>query len=105
MSVGGGVIEPDEEPDEEPDGKLDEEPDGKKPESALAEAERALANASADRDEASKVYSWRLTYLLRTGLIGLDDAEAIARSGCDLHQAGDLLLSGCPLELAVAILV
>jgi hypothetical protein len=51
-----------------------------------------------------EIYSWRLEQLLLAGY-GRSEATLLAgRTDVDLHAATDLVLKGCPPELAVEIL-
>ena len=51
-----------------------------------------------------EIYSWRLEQLQLAGY-GSGDAKLLAqRTDIDLHAATDLVLKGCPPELAVEIL-
>ncbi len=53
---------------------------------------------------AKEVRQWRLEQLLQAGY-DLPDARRLARrQDVDLHQAVDLVRTGCPPELAVLIL-
>lgn len=58
------------------------------------------------RDEADRLYAWRLKYALDLGL-SLSDAERIASTRRDLHELEDdvneLLERGCSRETALAI--
>lgn len=50
-----------------------------------------------------EVVAWRIVNLLDAGY-PLPDAEQLARSDVDLHEAVALLQRGCPPATAVAIL-
>ena len=60
--------------------------------------------AETDRDDRSKVESWRLHVLIEAGY-PLPLAEKLAHSEADLHQAVELIHSGCRHELAAQILL
>jgi hypothetical protein len=62
--------------------------------------------APPDRDaEEEKVVSWRREELERAGYCQ-EQADAIAcRLDVDLHQAVELLKGGCPIKLALGILL
>jgi hypothetical protein len=51
-----------------------------------------------------EVLSWRLEQLLRAGYERRDADRLARRTDIDLHQAVDLVGSGCPPKLAVSIL-
>ena len=55
-------------------------------------------------DEQSKVASWRLHVLMEAGF-PLPLAEKLAHSEADLHNAVELVLSGCDHETAARILL
>ena len=56
-------------------------------------------------DEAAEVLAWRFDALCRTGY-DLDAAAVIAANvEVDLHDAVDLVMRGCPPELAARILL
>jgi hypothetical protein len=57
-----------------------------------------------DRDERSKVESWRLHVLMEAGY-PLPLAEKIAHSEADLHTAVELVISGCAHQTAAEILL
>ena len=57
-----------------------------------------------DTTEREKVQSWRLHVLIEAGY-PLALAERIAHSEADLHQAVELLESGCRPDTAAAILL
>ena len=54
-------------------------------------------------DVAESVIQWRLETLERAGY-DHEQADRVARSDADLHQAVGLLEQGCSAELATAIL-
>jgi len=54
--------------------------------------------------ERAKVESWRLHVLIEAGY-PLTLAERIAASECDLHQAVELVKSGCAPKVAAEILL
>ena len=60
--------------------------------------------AEADRNDRAKVESWRLHVLIEAGY-PLPLAEKLAHSEADLHQAVELVRSGCRHELAAQILL
>jgi len=60
--------------------------------------------AETDRDERSKVESWRLHVLMEAGF-PLPLAEKSAHSEADLHTAVELVISGCAHETAAEILL
>ena len=60
--------------------------------------------AETDRDERSKVESWRLHVLIEAGY-PLPLAEKIAHSEADLHTAVELVVSGCAHQTAAEILL
>ena len=60
--------------------------------------------AEPDTSERSKVESWRLHVLIEAGY-PLPLAEKLAHSEADLHQAVELIRSGCRHELAAQILL
>jgi hypothetical protein len=51
-----------------------------------------------------EVFGWRLEQLLQAGYDRRDASQLARRTDVDLHQAVDLIGSGCPPELAAAIL-
>jgi hypothetical protein len=57
-----------------------------------------------ESDERAKVQSWRLHVLIEAGY-PLYLAERLAVSEVDLHQAVELLHSGCKAETAAEILL
>ena len=54
--------------------------------------------------ELERVERWRTAELLRVGFAGDDAVALAARLEVDLHQAIELVQSGCPPELAFRIL-
>lgn len=54
--------------------------------------------------ERAKVESWRLHVLMEAGY-PLPLAERVAASECDLHQAVELVKSGCDPTVAAEILL
>jgi hypothetical protein len=60
--------------------------------------------AETGEDERVKVESWRLHILIEAGY-PLPLAERLAHSSADLHQAVNLVKSGCVPELAAEILL
>lgn len=57
-----------------------------------------------DRNERDKVQSWRLHVLIEAGY-PLPLAEKLAASEADLHEAVELVHSGCAHETAARILL
>jgi coenzyme F420-reducing hydrogenase gamma subunit len=51
-----------------------------------------------------EVVDWRFEQLLHAGYDQRDADSLARRTDVDLHQAVDLVLNGCPPELAVSIL-
>ena len=67
--------------------------------------EDEIVEADQERDERSKVESWRL-HVLIAAKYPLPLAERIARSPADLHEAVDLVTRrGCRPEVAAEILL
>ncbi len=60
--------------------------------------------AETEGNERSKVESWRLHVLIEAGY-PLSLAEKLAHSEADLHQAVELISSGCRHDLAAEILL
>jgi hypothetical protein len=58
----------------------------------------------ADHNERAKVQSWRLHVLIEAGY-PLPLAEKLADSDADLHDAVELVASGCTHETAARILL
>ena len=56
------------------------------------------------QSEREKVESWRLHVLIEAGY-PLPLAERLAHSEADLHQAVELVQSGCTFETAAEILI
>ena len=54
--------------------------------------------------ELDRVERWRTAELMRVGFAGDDAVALAARPDIDLHEAIELVRSGCPTELAVRIL-
>ena len=54
--------------------------------------------------EVERVERWRTAELMRVGFAGDDAVALAARMDVDLHEAIELVRSGCPTELAVRIL-
>ena len=54
--------------------------------------------------ELERVERWRTAELMRVGFAGDDAVALAARTDVDLHEAIELVQSGCPIELAVRIL-
>jgi hypothetical protein len=55
--------------------------------------------------ELERVERWRAEELARAGYEPVDALELAARPDVDLHQAIELVERGCPVELAVQILI
>ncbi len=55
--------------------------------------------------EIERVERWRVEELMRAGYDPLAAGEIALRSDVDLHQAIGLLAHGCPVDLAVRILL
>jgi len=55
--------------------------------------------------EVERVERWRADALVRAGYDASDALELAARPDIDLHEAIDLLESGCPVAVAVRILL
>jgi len=60
--------------------------------------------AETEGNERSKVESWRLHVLIEAGY-PFSLAEKLAHSEADLHQAVELVSSGCGHDLAAEILL
>jgi hypothetical protein len=54
--------------------------------------------------DAELVLSWRFEVLFRAGY-SRNQAFLLAREGVDLHRATELLEHGCPVEMAMEILL
>ncbi len=55
--------------------------------------------------ELDRVESWRTEELIRAGYNPSDAIALAARHDIDLHEAVELLDNGCPIELAIDILI
>ena len=55
--------------------------------------------------EAERVERWRAEELMRAGYDALAAADVAARTEIDLHTAVELLERGCPVDLALRILL
>jgi hypothetical protein len=55
--------------------------------------------------ETELIEAWRAEALERAGYGAREAAEIAARQDIDLHRAVDLLGAGCPVELALQILL
>ena len=55
--------------------------------------------------ETERVARWRVEELMRAGYDPLAADQIAQRSDIDLHQAIGLLAQGCPVDLAVRILL
>lgn len=75
------------------------------PSTAMDEVMENVTTVEHERDERTKVQSWRLHVLVEAGY-PLPLAERIAQSGADLHEAVTLVNErGCRPELAADILL
>ena len=63
------------------------------------------AQIQVEETEAGRVVRWRAEELERAGYGASDAAELAERNDVDLHRAIELLQSGCPIELALQILL
>ena len=57
------------------------------------------------RSELDQVEHWRAQELIRAGYPADAAAELASRHDIDLHRAVELIVNGCPAELAVQILL
>jgi hypothetical protein len=57
------------------------------------------------RTELDQVEHWRAQELIRAGYPAEGAAQLAARHDVDLHHAVELLVNGCPAELALQILL
>jgi hypothetical protein len=55
--------------------------------------------------ELERVESWRAEELIRAGYTPTDAVALAARHDIDLHQAVELMVLGCPYEIAIEILI
>jgi hypothetical protein len=55
--------------------------------------------------EAERVQRWRIQELERAGYTADQAAELASRAHVDLHRAVELLAAGCPVDLALRILL
>lgn len=55
--------------------------------------------------ELDRVESWRTEELIRAGYNPSDAIALAGRHDIDLHEAVELLDKGCPIELAIDILI
>jgi len=55
--------------------------------------------------EIERVEQWRVEELMRAGYHPLAAGQIVQRPDIDLHQAIGLLAQGCPVDLAVRILL
>jgi hypothetical protein len=55
--------------------------------------------------EVERVERWRVEELMRAGYDALAAVQIALRCDIDLHQATGLLVRGCPVDLAVRILL
>ncbi len=58
-----------------------------------------------EETEMDRVESWRAEELIRAGYTASDAVALAARHDIDLHHAVELLEQGCPIELALDILI
>jgi hypothetical protein len=63
------------------------------------------AQIQLEETEAGRVVRWRAEELERAGFSAADAAELAERNDIDLHRAIGLLEGGCPVELALQILL
>jgi hypothetical protein len=56
-------------------------------------------------DESAVIEAWRALELERAGYPAESAAEIAGRHDIDLHRAVDLLGAGCPVELALRIVL
>jgi hypothetical protein len=63
------------------------------------------AQVQLEETEAGRVVRWRAQELERAGYDAASAAELAERSDIDLHRATGLSESGCPVELALQILL
>jgi len=63
------------------------------------------AQIQIEETEAERVVRWRAEALERAGYDHASAAELAERPDVDLHRATALLESGCPVELALQILL
>jgi len=63
------------------------------------------AELQLEETEAGRVVRWRAEELERAGYNPADAAELAERNDVDLHRAIALLEGGCPVELALQILL
>ena len=59
----------------------------------------------AERSEIERIERWRAEELERAGYPARDAARLAARHDVDLHLAIDLISQGCPIPVAVEILL
>ena len=65
----------------------------------------AAAQMQLEETEAGRVVRWRAQELERAGFDAASAAELAERGDIDLHRANGLVESGCPVELALQILL
>jgi hypothetical protein len=58
-----------------------------------------------EETEIDRVESWRAEELIRAGYSPSDAVALAARHDIDLHRAVELLGQGCPIDLAIDILI
>lgn len=58
-----------------------------------------------EETEIDRVESWRAEELIRAGYTPSDAVALAARHDIDLHRAVELLEQGCPIDLAIDILI
>ena len=64
-----------------------------------------MSTTDVDRSELERVERWRAAELERAGYPAEAAARLAARHDVDLHRAVKLVESGCPVELALKILL
>jgi hypothetical protein len=65
----------------------------------------AELTASPREAEADRVRGWRLEELLRAGYNHRAALEVADRMDVDLHEAVDMVRAGCPVSIALRILL
>jgi hypothetical protein len=64
-----------------------------------------IAELTTPAEEATAVLEWRFSQLTRSGFAAADALLLATRVDVDLHRAADLVARGCPLSLALEILL
>jgi hypothetical protein len=64
-----------------------------------------MSTTDVDRSELERVERWRAAELERAGYPAEAAARLAARHDVDLHRAVELVENGCPIELALKILL